>query len=174
MRLPVMLGLRQRDEAIGFDLPALFWLDRAPQGYGTGHIFGLRDAIQYDRQTGLPHVLEAVLKRTFRGYRAKRQSLGGLFRRLLVGHKPVSELLPARMSATLSRGFQKRLTSVHNRICDRLRPDAEALRPASPSRECRVAVSPGLQGNMALVNRTLLCGDALAIASCESVVAVLH
>ena len=142
--LPIMLGTREKGDAIVIEPPDLFWV---AEGYNSdvsmehGQLIGLPDAVQYDRQKDLCKILEAALRRTFqqRGAgRSLRSKLEHLF-----GSKPKKAVDIANV---FSRSFEKRLAgSIAGNA-------GELIKLVDLSRDCIVAASPLLQRNMVWVN----------------------
>ena len=156
LEIPLMLGLSQRDDSVAFAMPDIFWLDSVPSDLTMSKdpdedsvLLSLRESLHYDRQTTLCKILEAILRRTFRGY-GRGDSLHDRLSKILLMKREPAILIG------LSRGFARRLA----RLTQWRRPIG-LTSSVDLSYECTVAASPLLKNRMALVNRDVIRPGAL-------------
>jgi hypothetical protein len=161
MYLPLMLGLHERDGRIAFELPDIFWID---SNNNQDQIIALEDSLRYDRQTQLRAILESMLRRTLISY-TRGRSLSAKLNKIIRERK-----IPESLEG-LTKAFNNRLASIHNRTAKYSIRSVESNRLVDISLECKVAASPLLSHNMAFINRRLLKPGALLASYVDNYVA---
>ena len=147
MKFPLLVGIREKNNSIYFEIPDIFWANSTVDKFGEndGQILAFKDRIKYDRQTKLRKILEAMMLRSFR-QRGTGRSLKAMFARICIKGQSAQILTTA-----LTKGFIKRL----NRITS-LQNDVDLLQNIDISLECCIASSNSLTDKVALINRSLL------------------
>ncbi len=161
MRLPLMLGLIERDDELVFDPPDWFWVDDVQDRHGderrTGQIVAVADHPRYDRQTDVTRILEAAFRRTLtkRGHPA-----GSALETVVAVLAGIRRPGPnPRFSDRFSEQFARK---VGRALAADQHEDAGLARGTDESRPCRVAVSPKLRGDAALVSRAVFAPGSLS------------
>jgi hypothetical protein len=155
MDLPLMLGFRERNGRISFDLPDMFWFEATDENtslqYGSsGQIVALANSLRYDRRTELLPILESILRRALNeGGRGR-----SLKARLLKTISEKKRNFKGRRQFT--QGFIRRLCSDYNKLSNHFFRPADLLKFVHLPLECAVAASSDLNHKMVFVNRNLL------------------
>jgi hypothetical protein len=154
--LPLMMGFREREGELTFELPDMFWVDGGNLANGgSGQIVAVADSIRYDGRTTLLTILESILRRTLTD-RSSGRSLKAKLKKPVFKHQEFSG------RNQLGQGFMRRLCSNYQTITDSPIRDTDLLRLVSLPVECAVAASPLLTGKMVFVNRNLAKAGALS------------
>jgi len=173
MRLPLMLGLTERDDKLVFDLPDMLWVsdvrDRHGQDRPTGQLVAVADRPRYDRQTDVERILQAAFRRTVTG---RNRPAGSELRDVIAAQAGIRHRGRPRWYADgFSAGFARR---VGYALAAERHEDAGLARGADEYRPCEVAVSPNLRGEAALVSRDLSAPGRLSGSGLDNVVVSLR
>jgi hypothetical protein len=171
MYLPIMLGLREREGSLIFEIPDIFWVkgnsrtDFAP--YSSGSFISMNDFPRYDKQTDVCKIFEAVFRRTLWRDRGGYQT----FRNELVEHLTSHNCDGSCLNRRFTRNFELRLS---DRLGSPERRPGELFQFAEVSQVCVVAASPLLRNKMAVVNRRLASPAALSAPRLVKITAALN
>ncbi|MFB6835788.1 hypothetical protein [Streptomyces sp. NPDC056361] len=168
MRLPLMLGLTERDDELVFDLPDMLWVsdvrDRHGRDRPTGQLVAVADHPRYDRQNDVERILEAAFRRTV----TRRNRPAGSELRAVIAAQAGLRRSGRRRRHTddFSARFARR---VGYALAAESPEEAGLARGADLYRPCTVAVSPGLRGDAALVSPALSTPGALSGSGLDNI-----
>lgn len=168
MRLPLLLGLTERDDELVFDLPDMLWVsdvrDQHGQDRPTGQLVAVADHPRYDRQTDVEKILQAAFRRTVTG---RNRPAGSELRTVIAEQAGVRRHGRRR---PYTDGFSARFArKVGYALAAERHEDAGLARGADLYRPCVVAVSQDLRGDAALVSLDLSKPGTLSGSGLENV-----
>ena len=169
MYFPLMLGVREREGEVVFELPDIFWFRddyrNSDEVFGEGSFVNLSDLPRYDRQTDARKIFEAAFRRSLWGregtYKAFEEEL---LKDVVFGDRGRS------LTRRCTEGFQRRLSRNLGAVGARAE---HVFRFWDVSQECVVAASPLLRNNMVFINRRLTGPSALAVPQLVALKAIL-
>ncbi|MEO3748603.1 hypothetical protein [Plantactinospora sp. B5E13] len=177
MRLPLMLGLAERDDELVFDLPDMLWVDDLRDRHGeerpTGQLVAVADHPQYDRQTDVARILEAAFRRTLTATLTDRgRPAGSALQSVIAAHVGIRRPeQPPPSAAGLGGQFARKLGYALAAV---QHEDAGRAHSTDMSRPCVVAVSPDLRGDASLVSRALSAPGTLSGSGLENLAVSLR
>ncbi|WP_405827451.1 hypothetical protein [Streptomyces sp. NBC_00105] len=157
--LPLPIGVREREEEVGFDPPAVFWaserVEQERRDLGD-RFFAFEDTIEYDKQGGFqPALLAAMLRRTLLRHRSGYDRFNDMLLGVLMQYDTEERVRPD----LYTRGFWNRLRKVA--VAD-LGP-GELVGRGAVTFQCTVAASPRLRGRVAVVAKDLATANDRAV-----------